>query len=201
MLINCPVSCSKLLAAQEALHAKLQTVPTFYDLQVPDITGNMLDFSTLRNKVVLIVNVASYCGFTDAHYAGLNRLYSTIQAQFPNQFEILAFPCNQFGQQEPEDAPTIQQFAYETKKVQFRVMSKVNVNGPNTDLAYLFLKDTSDFGIDNAIGWNFATYFVVSGNAKSIEAYSGVEPMELLGTIKRLIQEQQERGEEEEEEL
>jgi glutathione peroxidase-family protein len=182
MLHFCKEDCDR-VAAASSTHL-LDGITSFYDLKVNDIDGNEVAFEQFKGKVVIITNVASYCGYTKSHYEGLVELWSKVSDG--NNVEILAFPCNQFGQQEPGTPQDIKTFVKE-RGVQFRMMEKINVNGPTTNVVYQYLK--SKAGPDN-IHWNFATYYVVdpSGDVKS---YNGVEPMSLHEVAMGLL-----RGEE-----
>ena len=122
---------------------------------------NMQDYA---GKVLLIVNVASKCGFT-SQYRDLQNLYTTNQAK---GLEILGFPCNQFGAQEPGSAEEIQQFCSANYGVTFPMFEKIDVNGDSTHPLYTYLKDQAP-GILGTIGikWNF-TKFVVSKDGQSI---------------------------------
>jgi glutathione peroxidase len=111
---------------------------------------------------------------------GLVQLWSNLSQQAPGQIEILAFPCNQFGKQEPGTAREIKEFAAE-QGVQFRMMQKINVNGPQADLVYKFLKYTTAENEGDAlqnIQWNFATYYVVDPKG-DVQVFHGVEPLQL----------------------
>lgn len=99
--------------------------------------------------------------------------------------EILAFPCNQFGAQEPDDPSDIKEFAMH-KGVEFRMMDKVDVNGPNASIVYRYLKYKS--GGPKTIEWNFATYFVVAPDGR-ISSHSDVEPMDLKETALQFLDE------------
>ena len=101
MLENCQKSCAA------AVHTPDRK--SFFELDALDIDGEKFNFSHLEGKITLIVNVASYCGYTESHYRGLVELYESLKDS--GKFEILAFPCNQFGAQEPKSCPEIKQFA------------------------------------------------------------------------------------------
>jgi len=124
-------------------------------------TENLQDYA---GKVLLIVNVASRCGFT-SQYRDLQNLYEANKA---HGLEILGFPCNQFGAQEPGSAEEIQQFCSTNYGVTFPMFEKVDVNGPETHPLYTFLKEQAP-GIlgTEGIKWNF-TKFVVSKDGQSI---------------------------------
>lgn len=179
MQSSCAASCDKFEQARLADQKELEGV-TFFDLKAKDINGNDFDFASLKGKVTIITNVASFCGYTESHYRGLVELYSELEGT--SAVEILAFPCNQFGAQEPESNANIKQFA-ENKGVKFTMMNKINVNGPDASLVYKFLKKES--GPSN-IGWNFATYFVISPDG-SVESFSGVEPMQLRDGVLEML--------------
>lgn len=172
MYANCATSCEKMEKSAADTAKELAAIDSFFDLESKDINGKMVNFEQFRGKVTIVVNVASYCGYTESHYHGLVDLWSNIKDE---NVEILAFPCNQFGQQEPESDSNIAKFA-EGKGVTFTMMSKVDVNGPNASLVFKYLK--SEAG-PSAITWNFATYFVI-GTDGDITSHSGVEPMSLL---------------------
>jgi glutathione peroxidase len=100
----------------------------FYDFEAKNIKGETISMSQYKGKVVLVVNVASECGFT-SQYEGLEKLYETYKEQ---GFEILAFPCNQFGNQEPGSSEEIQKFCSTKFYVTFAIFEKIEVNGDNT---------------------------------------------------------------------
>lgn len=119
MRVNCKRSCDEYDRAQKGvdIREEIAHINSFYELSAMDIDNKEFKFSELEGKVTVIVNVASYCGYTQSHYKGLVELYN--QFKDSNKFEILAFPSNQFGQQEPEECPMIKKFAQE-KGVDFR---------------------------------------------------------------------------------
>jgi glutathione peroxidase-family protein len=172
MLSNCAKSCDE-MAKQALKDAKeLEAIESFFDLKANDIHGKLLDFGKFRGQVTLVVNVASECGYTDSHYRSLVKLYKQIDSKPIN---ILAFPCNQFGQQEPGTANEILEFVEDEYGVEFTMMEKVDVNGPNASIVFKYLKSKAG---PATITWNFATYFVV-GPDGYVESYSGVEPLQL----------------------
>jgi glutathione peroxidase len=173
MLSNCAKSCNQMATQALKSAEELKGIDSFFDLQANDIYGKSLDFSQFRGKVTLVVNVASECGYTDSHYLSLVKLYRQIQSDSA-PINILAFPCNQFGQQEPGTADDIVRFV--TKYgVEFTMMEKADVNGPNASIVYKFLKSKAG---PPTISWNFATYYVVAPDG-TVEAHSGVEPFQL----------------------
>jgi len=180
-------SCMSACNALDELKIKEDEISSglssFYDLSAKDIDGNVLDFNTLRGNVVIIVNVASYCGYTNSHYSGLVELYNGLAST--EMLKILAFPCNQFGDQEPDECPVIKKFAQD-KGAEFTVMDKIDVNGPNANMVYKYLKKEAGVG---SITWNFATYFVVSPTGV-IDSHTGIHPLELNGIARSLMGEE-----------
>lgn len=173
MNINCATSCKAVLDASQRADSELNSIQSFYDLSAPDIHGTMINMEQFRGQVTIITNVASYCGYTESHYKGLVELWGNVKDTAA--VNILAFPCNQFGKQEPGTADEIVQFAKQ-KGVQFTIMSKINVNGPEAHIFYRYIKKVTN---TSNIKWNFATYFVVDPEG-TITAHNGVEPMDLL---------------------
>lgn len=140
----------------------------FYSLQARAITGEAVDFSSFRGQVVLVVNVASQCGFTP-QYEGLEALYQDYKDQ---GFAVLGFPCNQFGQQEPGNAVEILAFCSTTYKVSFPLFEKVDVNGAKTHPVYAWLKEQKPGILDTeAIKWNF-TKFLVGRDGQVIDRFA-----------------------------
>ena len=119
MRVNCKTSCDKFDKANKGgdIREEIAHIKSFYDLSANDIDGKEFHFRELEGKVTVIVNVASHCGYTESHYKGLVELYNTMK--HTNKFELLAFPSNQFGAQEPESCPIIKKFAAK-KGVEFR---------------------------------------------------------------------------------
>jgi glutathione peroxidase len=141
---------------------------TVYDFQAKTIDGRDVSLSDYRGKVLLIVNVASRCGFTP-QYSGLQKLYDQHKKK---GFEVLGFPCNQFGHQEPEKESEIQNFCDMTYGVQFPLFSKIDVNGPKAHPVYEFLKRSkSGFMGLRRIKWNF-TKFLIDRTGKPIKRYA-----------------------------
>ncbi|MFN7905441.1 MAG: glutathione peroxidase [Pseudobdellovibrionaceae bacterium] len=156
----------------------------FFDYSVQDSKHQNFDLKKFENKIVLVVNVASKCGFTP-QYKGLEELYLKFKDK---NFVILGFPCNQFGAQEPGSDSEIQQFCQMNYGVTFPVMAKVDVNGSNTAPIYDFLKSSAP-GIlgTELIKWNF-TKFLVGKDGKVVERYAPqTEPKDLAKEIEKLI--------------
>jgi len=161
----------------------LGDIDSFYDMSARDINGKLVDFSEFQGKVVVIVNVASYCGYTEQHYRELVQLHEDLAGK---AVEILAFPCNQFGQQEPDAPSKIAQFAA-SKGVKFRMMEKIDVNGKDSHMLYKWMKHlTGPFQIT----WNFSTYFLIDPEG-DIDEFTGITPMELKDEILMLLDEEE----------
>ena len=154
------------------------------DFVVKDINLVEIDLSIYAGKTLLIVNVASECGLT-FHYEGLQELYNEYNSQ---GLEILAFPCNQFGAQEPGTNDEIKFFCTEKYNVTFPIFNKIDVNGPNEDPLYTFLKNISSEGADvKDIEWNF-TKFLFNKNLELFKRYdSRVEPSNLVADIQSIL--------------
>ena len=128
-----------------------------YDLSVKDIKMNTVNLSSFKGKTLLIVNVASKCGFTP-QYKDLQNLYDKYQDQ---GFEVLGFPCNQFGAQEPGTNEEVKSFCELTYNVSFKMFDKIDVNGSDASPLFKYLKHESP-GIlgTEAIKWNFTKFLV-----------------------------------------
>ena len=139
-----------------------------YDHIVKDANMNEVSIGTYRNKVLLVVNVASECGFT-YQYEGLQNLYSKYAE---DGLEVLGFPCNQFKGQESGTNEEIQFFCTEKYDVSFNVFNKIDVNGKDADPFYNFLKSERPgiMGTKN-IKWNFSK-FLVNKNGEVVKRYS-----------------------------
>ena len=141
---------------------------TVYDYAAKSLGGQEQALAEFRGKVLLIVNVASECGFTP-QYAGLEALQRKHAAE---GFAVLGFPCNQFGAQEPGSEAQIRQFCESSYGVSFPMYAKIAVNGPDTHPLYVFLK-SSEPGLlgTEGIKWNF-TKFLVGRDGKVIKRYA-----------------------------
>jgi glutathione peroxidase len=147
-----------------------------YDFSVRSIDGDSRSLSLYRGKVLLIVNVASKCGFTP-QYTGLEALYRKFSGR---GFEVLGFPCDQFGHQEPGDEAEIKKFCSLTYDVTFPMFAKIKVNGGDADPLYRYLKEARPglLGLE-AIKWNF-TKFLVGKNGEPIKRYAPADKPESL---------------------
>jgi len=133
---------------------------SLYDLPVVSLDGQPGTLAPWRGHVLLIVNVASRCGFTP-QYAGLEALYKSIKDKHPDDFVVLGFPCNQFGSQEPGTDDEIQNFCQVNYGVTFPIMHKIDVNGDKADPLYEWLKAEKPglMGLKR-IKWNFEKFLV-----------------------------------------
>ncbi|OMO90689.1 Glutathione peroxidase [Corchorus olitorius] len=166
------------------IYARAATEKSLYDFTVKDIDGKNVSLSKFKGKVLLIVNVASKCGLTTSNYSELSHVYE----KYKNQgFEILAFPCNQFGGQEPGSNPDIKKFACTRFKAEFPIFDKVDVNGPNTAPVYQFLKSNAGGFLGDLIKWNFEK-FLVDKNGKVVERYPPTtSPFQIEKDIQKLL--------------
>ena len=139
-----------------------------YDIPATTLDGRAVSLGDYRGKVLLVVNVASACGFTP-QYAGLEALYRAHRAE---GFEILAFPCNQFGKQEPGTADQIQAFCSTTYDVSFPIFAKTDVNGPGAHPVYQLLKRAQPGALGTeGIKWNF-TKFLIGRDGTVLRRYA-----------------------------
>jgi glutathione peroxidase len=132
-------------------------MPNAFDFDITTLAGNRLDLATLSGNVVLLVNVASQCGFTP-QYAGLEQLWRTYGEQ---GLVVLGFPCDQFGHQEPEDEAGIQSFCSLNYGVSFPMSAKIKVNGAHAHPLWRWLQreKRGALGI-GAIKWNFSKFLI-----------------------------------------
>ncbi len=157
---------------------------TLTDFTVTNLAGKAVELKDYADKVVLIVNTASACGFTP-QYKALQSLYAEHQA---NGLVVLAFPCNQFGSQESGSSDQIGAFCEARFAVKFPIMGKIDVNGPEAAPLYQWLKSSKP-GIlgTQGIKWNF-TKFLIAKDGTVFKRYgSMVKPDAIAGDIKRLL--------------
>ena len=155
-----------------------------YDFHANTIDGKDKSLSEYKGKVLLIVNVASKCGYTP-QYKGLEEIY---QKYHSKGFEILGFPCNQFGSQEPGSAEEIKSFCSLNYGVTFPLFEKIDVNGDNAHPLYKYLTDAKP-GIlgTKAIKWNF-TKFLIDRNGNIFDRYaSNITPDDITKDIEKLL--------------
>jgi len=155
-----------------------------YDFNVKDINGQEISMSRYKGKTLVIVNVASKCGFTP-QYEGLEKLFEEYKDK---DFMILGFPSNEFLSQEPGSNSDISEFCRLTYGVKFDMFSKIDVNGRNANPLYKYLKQQAT-GIlgTTMIKWNF-TKFLVNQNGKVLNRYSpSTKPVEMKNDIEKLL--------------
>lgn len=156
---------------------------SIYDFQVKTASGEDRSLADYRGKVLLIVNVASKCGFTP-QYKGLQELYAIYKDQ---GLEILGFPCNQFLAQEPGTDEEIQQFCQQNYGVDFPVFAKIDVNGSGAHPLYQYLTKEAPGILGGAIKWNF-TKFLIDRDGKIAKRYAPkTEPAKLTEKIEELL--------------
>jgi len=155
-----------------------------YDYSAKTLDGQDVNLADYRGQVLLIVNTASKCGFTP-QYEGLEALY---KAYKDRGFTVLAFPCNQFGAQEPGDAAEIANFCSLTYDVSFPVMSKIDVNGADAHPLYKFLKKEQKGVLGTeAIKWNF-TKFLIGKDGQVVDRFAPtVKPEDLKVAVEALL--------------
>jgi len=157
---------------------------SLYDFTVTTIQGTEKSLSDYRGKVLLIVNTASKCGFTP-QYKGLQALYDAYRDK---GFEVLGFPCDQFGHQEPGNEDEILQFCELNFGVTFPLFAKINVNGPQAHPLYQYLTKAKR-GIlgSSAIKWNF-TKFLIDRSGQVLKRFAPTDtPEKIEEEIKRLL--------------
>ena len=156
---------------------------SIYDYKVKTRKGEDFDLSSLKGKVILVVNTATGCGFTP-QYKGLEALYEKYHEK---GFEILDFPCNQFGHQAPGTEEEIVTFCKGRFGVTFRQFAKINVNGEDESPLYAYLKSQKGGVLGSNIKWNF-TKFLVDRDGHVVERYAPtVTPESIENRIKELL--------------
>ena len=149
---------------------------TIYDFEAKTIRGTAQSLADYKGKVLLVVNVASQCGFTP-QYTGLQKIY---QQYKDRGFEILGFPCNQFGAQEKGSDADIQQFCTLNFGVTFPMFSKIEVNGPDAHPLYEHLKSSAPGLLGTkAIKWNF-TKFLVNQTGEVVKRFAPTDTPEAI---------------------
>lgn len=156
----------------------------FYDMTAERADGTPLALAEFAGKVLLVVNTASRCGFTP-QYAGLEALQRAYAAQ---GFSVLAFPCNQFGGQEPGSDAEIGAFCTTTYDVTFPVFRKIDVNGPNAAPVYRFLKHAKPGLLGSeAIKWNFTKFLIGRDGTVSARFAPNAKPEAIRPEIEALL--------------
>lgn len=165
----------------------MASATSFFDFKPADKKGNPYPLSNLQNKVVLVVNTASKCGFTP-QFAGLEKLYKELKAQYPDEFEIIGFPCNQFGGQDPGSNDEIQSFCQVNYGVSFPILGKIDVNGDKADPTFEWLKNEKPglMGLKR-VKWNFEKFLVGKDGKVKGRWASTKKPEDLKADIEREI--------------
>jgi glutathione peroxidase len=154
-----------------------------YDFQVTDAQGNQKSLKDYQGKVVLIVNTASKCGLTP-QYEGLQAMYDRLK---PQGLEILAFPCDQFANQEPGSDAEIQEFCQLNYGVNFPVFAKLEVNGKGAHPLYRYLRSQCKGLLNDSIKWNF-TKFLVDRSGQVVDRFAPtVQPEKLASAVENLL--------------
>jgi len=157
---------------------------TVFDFSADNIAGEQVDLAQYRGKVLLVVNTASKCGFTP-QYKGLQALYTKYREQ---GLEVLGFPCNQFGQQEPGDSAQINEFCEINFGVDFPLFGKIDVNGSDAHPLYKHLKKEAPGLLGSqAVKWNF-TKFLINREGEVVKRYAPTDkPESLAKDIEKLL--------------
>lgn len=159
-----------------------QEATSIYEFSANDIHGNPVDLDKYKGNVCIIVNVASRCGHTKSNYEQFVELYEKYGEE--KGLKILAFPCNQFGKQEPGNSETICKFA-EKKNVKFDMFEKVNVNGPDAHPLWNYLKNKIPGPNGKPIKWNF-TKFIINQDGEPVERFTpATKPITLVKTLEK----------------
>lgn len=154
-----------------------------YDFKVKDGKGNEVSLEEYKGKILLVVNTATGCGFTP-QYEGLEDLYQQYQSQ---GFEILDFPCNQFGNQAPGTNEEISSFCTLKYGVSFQQFSKIDVNGEKESPLYTYLKEQKGGILGGTIKWNF-TKFLVDREGRIVSRFAPtVTPEAMKKDIEKLL--------------
>uniref|UniRef100_A0A182QK16 Glutathione peroxidase n=1 Tax=Anopheles farauti TaxID=69004 RepID=A0A182QK16_9DIPT len=182
-LLSSPASVAACSSAQPpATGADGKMATSVYDFTANDIDGKPVSLAKYRGHVLIIVNVASNCGYTDGHYKEFNQLFSEYAES--KGLRILAFPCNQFGGQEPGTNADIKRFA-EGRGVRFDMFAKVDVNGDDAHPLWQYLKQRQGGTLVDAIKWNF-TKFIVDKNGQPVGRYGPTtSPLEMRQQLEK----------------
>jgi glutathione peroxidase len=152
------------------------------NITLTKINGSSINFSSYSNKVLLIINVASFCAHT-WQYEMLQNFYKENKHC---GFEILAFPCNQFGEQEPKDDASIAEFCHANFSITFDLFSKIDVNGENRCELYKFLTSSNPMQVeDTNVKWNFTKYLVDRDGSVLVRFQPPEFPVKLITKIIR----------------
>lgn len=155
---------------------------SIYEFTAKDITGQEVSLEKYKGHVAIIVNVASECGYTKNNYKELQELYEEFAES--KGLKILAFPCNQFGHQEPGDSEQIVCFARE-RNISFDMFEKIDVNGKNAHPLWTYLKHKQGGTLGDFIKWNF-TKFIIDKNGQPVERHGpSTDPKSLIKNLEK----------------
>jgi phospholipid-hydroperoxide glutathione peroxidase len=161
---------------------KYQDAKSIYEFSAKDIQGNVISLEKYKDHVCIVVNVASQCGYTKNNYAELVDLYNEYAET--KGLRILAFPCNQFANEEPGSNEEICQFVA-SKNVKFDVFGKVSVNGNDAHPLWKYLKHKKGGTLGDFIKWNF-TKFIIDKNGQPVERYGpSTNPKDLVKSLEK----------------
>jgi glutathione peroxidase len=179
-----PIRFQNVLAIFFNINPDRDMPQSIYDFTIQSLGGKEIRLADFKDRVLLLVNTASKCGFTP-QYQGLQKLYDNYKDQ---GLVIIGFPCNQFGGQEPGEAKDIEQGCLINYGVTFLMNEKIDVNGDNAHPIYEYIKDKAP-GLLNtkAIKWNF-TKFLIDRTGEKVTRYaSQVEPQDIAKDIEELL--------------
>lgn len=161
----------------ESDDSNLQNVTSIYEFKAKDINGKELSLENYKGYVCIIANVASRCGHTKSNYEQFVEIFDKYATE--KKIKILAFPCNQFGKQEPGDSKTICEFA-KKKNVKFDVFEKIDVNGKNAHPLWKYLTANIPGPKGKKIDWNF-TKFIVNKEGQVVERHKpSIKPLQMI---------------------
>ncbi|KAJ5439722.1 Glutathione peroxidase-like peroxiredoxin HYR1 [Penicillium daleae] len=172
----------------------MSSATTFFDFEPVDKKGQPFPLTSLKGKVVLAVNTASKCGFTP-QFEGLEKIYKELKAQYPEDFEILGFPCNQFKGQDPGSNDEIQSFCQLNYGVTFPVLGKLDVNGDQAAPVFTWMKEAmpGTLGLKR-VKWNFEK-FLIAADGKVVNRWSSItKPESLKDTIVQELEKAKKNG-------
>ncbi|MCX8081712.1 MAG: glutathione peroxidase [Bacteroidia bacterium] len=155
------------------IHHNAMAQKTIHEFEIKTLDGKVLKFSDFKGKKILLVNVASYCGYTP-QYADLEKLHK----QYSDKLVVVGVPCNQFGGQEPGSHEEIKNFCTKNYGVTFALTEKVNVKGEKVHPIYAWLSDKNKNGVLSEVpGWNFCKFLFDEKGIPMAFFKSGVNPM------------------------
>lgn len=170
------------MSSEDEESVNWEEAESIYEFTANNLKGEKVPLKSYKGHVCLIVNVASRCGYTKKNYAELVELHEKYAES--KGLRILAFPCNQFGKQEPGDSAKICSFI-ESKNVEFDVFEKINVNGDDAHPLFKYLKSKIKGDRGAAIKWNFVK-FIIDKNGEPVERFaSSKSPNDLISILEK----------------